>query len=185
VSDDLTRRRGAPDLRAGDWVQVRSADEIVATLEADGALDGLLFMPEMLQYCGRRYRVYKSAHKTCDTVHSYTNRLMNDAVHLEGLRCDGSAHDGCQAACLIYWKQAWLRPVDGSHEHGKMRVRSLVPEETERLYKATKALISTDTEIRYRCQATDLLKATTYVSRRGRWVISRVCITLRAPTSIL
>jgi len=25
-------------------------------------------MPEMFQLCGRRFQVYKSAHKTCDTV---------------------------------------------------------------------------------------------------------------------
>ena len=36
---------------------------------------------------------------------------MPDAVHLDGLRCDGSAHGGCQAGCLLYWKEAWLRRV--------------------------------------------------------------------------
>ena len=55
-------------LRAGDWVEVRSAAEILATLDERGRLDALPFMPEMLQYCGRRFRVFKSAHKTCDTL---------------------------------------------------------------------------------------------------------------------
>ena len=32
------------------------------------------------------------------------------AVHLE-TRCDGSAHGGCQASCLLFWKDAWLKPV--------------------------------------------------------------------------
>ena len=27
------------------------------------------------------------------------------------LRCDGKAYGGCQAACLIFWKEAWLKPV--------------------------------------------------------------------------
>lgn len=44
-------------LRAGDWVAVKGPSEIAETLDADGALDGLPFMPEMIQYCGRRYRV--------------------------------------------------------------------------------------------------------------------------------
>jgi hypothetical protein len=39
---------------------------------------------------------------------------MKDAVHLEGNRCDGEAHGGCQAACLIFWKTAWLRPIDAT-----------------------------------------------------------------------
>src|SRR5882762_1827335 len=101
------------DLRAGDWVEVRSVEEILATLDERGNLDALPFMPEMLQYCGRKFRVFKSAHKTCDTIATYENRSMRNAVHLEGLRCDGTAHDGCQAACLLFWKEEWLKPLIG------------------------------------------------------------------------
>ena len=39
-------------------------------------------------------------------------RLMKSAVFLADVRCDGSAHDGCQRNCLIFWKEAWLKPVD-------------------------------------------------------------------------
>jgi hypothetical protein len=68
-------------------------------------------MPPMFQYCGKRFRVYKRAHKTCDTVNDYKGRKMKDAVHLEGVRCDGEGYGPCQAACLIFWKAAWLKPV--------------------------------------------------------------------------
>ena len=37
---------------------------------------------------------------------------MTNAVHLEGLRCDGAGHDGCQAGCLLFWKESWLKRVD-------------------------------------------------------------------------
>jgi hypothetical protein len=99
--------------RAGEWVEVRSKQEVLATLDAGGALDKLPFMPEMLRYCGQRFQVFASAHKTCDTVNKTGGRRMRGAVHLEGLRCDGSAHGGCQASCLLFWKEAWLKPVDG------------------------------------------------------------------------
>jgi len=33
------------------------------------------------------------------------------AVHLDDLRCDGSAHGDCQASCLLFWHTAWLTPV--------------------------------------------------------------------------
>jgi hypothetical protein len=100
-------------LRAGEDVQVRSRDEILRTLDADGRLDGLPFQPEMLAYCGQRLRVWKVAHKTCDTINKTGGRRMSDAVHLEGVRCDGSAHGECQANCLLFWKEAWLkRPGD-------------------------------------------------------------------------
>jgi hypothetical protein len=105
-------------LRAGDWVEVRSKSEILATLDKQGQLDGLPFMPEMFQYCGKRLRVYKRAHKTCDTVNGCAGLRVASAIHLEGVRCDGQAHGGCQAECLVFWKEAWLKragePTGGS-----------------------------------------------------------------------
>src|SRR5262245_10013591 len=93
----------------GEWVEVRSPAEILATLDAEGCLDHLPFMPEMLPYCARRFRVYKRADKTCDTIGPWTLRRMVNTVHLALLRCDGAAHGGCQAGCLFFWKEAWLK----------------------------------------------------------------------------
>jgi hypothetical protein len=97
--------------RTGDLVEVCSQEEILATLDGHGCLDGMPFMPEMLQYCGRRFRVSAVAHKTCDTARKTGGRRLQSTVHLAGLRCDGSAHGGCQAECNLFWKDAWLRPV--------------------------------------------------------------------------
>ena len=55
-------------LKVGDLVEVRSAEEIRATLDENGELDGLPFMPEMLAFCGRRLTVHKVAHKSCDYI---------------------------------------------------------------------------------------------------------------------
>src|ERR1041384_6794496 len=52
-------------LMPGDVVEVRSAGEILSTLDADGTLDKLPFMPEMLAFCGRQFRVTAQAFKTC------------------------------------------------------------------------------------------------------------------------
>lgn len=107
-------RRGALGLKAGEWVVVRSKEEILATLDADARLDGLPFQPEMFALRGTRMRVYMAAHKTCDSsVHRTGGRRMYDTVHLEGGRCDGSAHAGCQADCVFFWKEAWLKRDDG------------------------------------------------------------------------
>lgn len=101
------------NLNAGDWVEVRTREEILQTLEKNGRLEGLPFMPQMFQYCGQRFRVFKRAHKTCDTVNQTGGRRMNEAIHLD-LRCDGQAYGGCQAACLIFWKEAWLKKVEAN-----------------------------------------------------------------------
>lgn len=97
------------NLRAGDWVVIRSQEEILATLDANGRLDNMPFQPEMLAFCGKRMRVAKSAHKTCDTVKKTGGRWVGSAVHLEGARCDGGGHGGCQADCVFFWKTEWLR----------------------------------------------------------------------------
>ena len=98
-------------LRAGDRVEVRSKEEILRTLDTNGRLEGLPFMPQMFQYCGEQFEVYKRAHKTCDTVNDYHSRRLTSGVHLN-TRCDGEAHEGCQAACLIFWKEQWLKPIN-------------------------------------------------------------------------
>ncbi len=102
-------------LRAGDWVVVRSKQEILATLDEAGRFDGLPFQPEMFAFCERKLQVFKAAHKTCDsTDHRTGGRRMYDTVHLQAARCDGSLHDGCQADCVFFWKEAWLKRADGT-----------------------------------------------------------------------
>ena len=103
-------------LRAGEWVEVKSKDEILETLNEKGQLEGLPFMPEMFLYCGQRFRVFKRAHKTCDPPNGMGGRRMRSAVHLEDARCDGQAHGGCQAGCLIFWKEQWLEKVNNMDE---------------------------------------------------------------------
>jgi hypothetical protein len=97
------------DLLSGEWVEVRSQEDILATLDKDGCYQGMPFMPEMLQHCGRKLRVWKRGEKACDVINKTGARRVRSAVHLEALRCDGSAHDNCQAGCMIFWKEAWLK----------------------------------------------------------------------------
>jgi hypothetical protein len=150
--------------RAGDWVEIRSREEILGTLDADGALDRLPFMPEMLGMAGQRYQVSASAHKTCDTVKQTGGRRMTSTVHLSGVRCDGSAHDRCQASCLIFWKEAWLKPI-GPHAAAQNTVESVsMPsdcgEDIGNLLCATRRVDANCGETIFSCQATRLFEAT-------------------------
>jgi hypothetical protein len=147
-------------LRAGEWIEVRSKEEILGTLDKNGRLDELPFMPQMLQFCGRRFKVYKRAHKTCDTVNPVAGRRVADAVHLE-LRCDGAAYGGCQAECLLFWKEAWLKRVDESAEASnqfqtrqKVLARALCTEQD--IWNAVCSKEPSTGETRYYCQATQL-----------------------------
>jgi hypothetical protein len=146
------------DLHVGDWVVVRSREEILATLDARARLDDLPFQPEMLAYCGRRLRVAKVAHKTCDTIKNSGGRRMNDAVHLEGARCDGAAHAGCQADCVFFWKEAWLKR-DG--QPGVTVAATLVCSESIVHARAFAEGQSGAVDPAYVCQTTALYEATT------------------------
>jgi hypothetical protein len=145
-------------LSVGDWVEVRSKEEILRTLDEKGCIDGMPFMPEMLAYAGQRFRVFRRAHKTCDTVHEIQGLRVADAVHLEGLRCTGEAHGGCEAACLIFWKTQWLRRVDDSSGANPRAIGRAVdaPGLSAAGLQATTRAGGSDEEPVFRCQATEL-----------------------------
>jgi hypothetical protein len=149
-------------LRPGDVVEVRSAAEILATLDGDSGLDQLPFMPEMLAHVGRRYTVSRRVDKVCNTVDATGSRRMHDTVYLEDLRCDGTGHGGCQAGCRIYWKEAWLRRVDDdSAAADSSDPTDEGVTELERLARAAtripRELKGERVEV-WRCQATDALQ---------------------------
>jgi hypothetical protein len=152
----MNRREGptAAGLRSGDCVRIRSAAEILATLDEDGRLNGLPFMPEMLRWCGRTMTVSARADKTCDTVEFAGLRRMTGTVHLDDLRCDGSAHGGCQAGCLLFWREDWLE---------RSAVTSVAEEPTAQAVAALADTTHTQTPEgeRFFCQATELPAATT------------------------
>ena len=107
MSQHLNTNGKANQLRPGDLVEVRSLAEILTTLDEKGRLDNLPFMPEMIASCGKQFRVWRLAFKTC--VDDGDMREMPDTVLLEEVRCDGASHNGCDRGCLIFWKTAWLK----------------------------------------------------------------------------
>jgi hypothetical protein len=148
------------DLKVGDVVEVRSQAEIFGTLDENGELDALPFMPEMLKYVGKRLTVGKVAHKACDTILRSGIHKMENAVHLAGVRCGGEEHGGCQATCLIYWKHSWLRKVEPGTpadvpvpDSGEERLLPL-------LTIASRRPDAEDGSPQYRCQATEMRRAT-------------------------
>jgi hypothetical protein len=152
--------------RTGDLVEIRSKEEILATLDQHGCMDGMPFMPEMLQFCGKRFRVSAVAHKTCETARrTWKARRLQMAVHLAGLRCDGSAHGGCQADCNLFWKDVWLkRAGDTRSDSAKPAADALRAlggcTETQLLANTRLPSGAEGEEPHYSCQTTRLYEAT-------------------------
>jgi len=152
-----------PGLRVGDVVEVLSAREILATLDEKGELENLPFMPEMLEFCGRRMTVHKVAHKLCEVITGDGGLYwLNNAVHLTDARCSGQAHGGCQTACSLYWKEAWVRQIP-RNERDRTPV-AVVADTTAIdiavLERATRKVPDVDGSERFACQATEILRAT-------------------------
>ena len=144
------------DLKPGDLVEVRSAAEIMATLDGGGKLDGLPFMPEMLAFSGRRLHVSRRADDTCALGQP---RRIERTVHLEQLRCDGSAHRGCEAGCLFIWKEAWLRPVTNGADESRPTLTAVPPSSTtDGAYRVLSELAQKPNNT-LMCQATELASA--------------------------
>jgi len=142
-------------------VELRPPAEIARTLDDDAALDKLPFMPEMLEFYGRKLRVAQRALTVCYYGTGSRRTFPADAVvTLEGVRCSGLAHEGCPKACMIFWHEAWLRTTDANPSQPEVDLA-----EIESLRSRLRA--STDATTWY-CQASELPKATRPMSRLDR-----------------
>ena len=158
-----------PQFRPGDLVEVRTPDEILHTLDAAGTVDQLPFMREMVEYCGQRFRVSRTVVKVCASGMKGGSVLRGfrarDVVLLDGLRCSGADHDGCQKSCTIFWREAWLRKADAATPQADIN-----PADLDRLRAQLRTKVSPTI---YFCQASELLRATkslTHWERYTKWV---------------
>jgi hypothetical protein len=160
-------RRLRAHLRVGDRVRVRPLQEILGTLDQDGCVDALPFMPEMAGRCGREFTVLKRVDKVNDLVDWTGLRRMTGAVILEGDRCDGSQHGGCQALCQSIWKEVWLTRIDERHVEspvGALEEHRAVPRCTEADLVRFCGMGPDEGGDRYRCQQTEMKRASTYLA---------------------
>ena len=94
------------DLRPGDFVKIKTKEEILRTLDHLGRNRGLEFTPEMEKYCGETFRVLKRLDRMI--TDQGTMRHIANTVLLEGVNCDGKAHGGCPRNCFCLWREIWL-----------------------------------------------------------------------------
>src|SRR5438552_14608331 len=96
----------------------------------------------------------------------------DDVVLLDGLRCSGAEHDGCQKACMIFWREAWLSKVEDTVSSQETRrdpqstLSHIDSDGREKLRARLKTLSGPKT---YFCQASELLNATNELSRWERF----------------
>jgi len=99
------------NLQPGEWVQVRSLDEISTTLDDNRKCKGLFFMVEMEKFCGKKLKVFKKVETIKLESTGEVRKLRSPTVFLEGAYCDGERHSGCDRACFHFWRESWLKRV--------------------------------------------------------------------------
>ncbi len=111
--------RTQPDvlgLEPGDRVQVKSVEEIGATLDQEGKFEGLAYIPALMdRYCGQTYTVRKRAVRFFDE-RSWRMVKVKNVVLLDEVFCEPPRHidcdwAGCDRTCFLFWKEGWLRRV--------------------------------------------------------------------------
>lgn len=102
-------------LQPGEWVRVRSAEEIGKTLNSGGAHRGLLFTHEMVQYCGQTFRVRGRVERLIDERTGKLLTMKQECIALEDVICKGHYTSGawfCAREHLPLWREDWLERVE-------------------------------------------------------------------------
>jgi hypothetical protein len=99
-------------LQPGEWVQVRSKDEIVATLDVNNRNRGLSFDVEMVPYCGGTYKVLSRVDRIIDERTGKMLSFPNTCIILDGVTCKGCLSSNrlfCPRSIYSYWREIWLK----------------------------------------------------------------------------
>jgi hypothetical protein len=90
---------------------------------------------------------------------------------LVNARCDGSAHGSCQARCSIFWKTAWLKPLDAVEVLSPEKLSAAQHPADGSKQIAGVAEGGVHQQERYTCQYTEVAAASTQFPR---WGIGRI-----------
>jgi hypothetical protein len=100
------------NLQPGEWVEVRSIDEISATFDKPRTSKGLGFMFGMEEFCGKKFKVFKKVNTIRLESTGEIRKLKKPAILLEGVFCDGKHYEGCDRSCFYFWREAWLKRIN-------------------------------------------------------------------------
>lgn len=100
-------------LTVGDWVRVRSWEEIQPMLDPFNETRGCAFLEDMRKYCGTKQRVLKSMERFLDE-RDYKVKKVRGVILLENVICNGTPAFGkCDRCCFLFWREEWLERISG------------------------------------------------------------------------
>ena len=99
------------DLQPGEWVRIKSLEQISATLRPDNHNRGLSFDVEMLKYCGRTARVLRRVDHIIDEGSGQMIDMKTPCIVLADVACTSDYHRSCPRGIYSYWREIWLERV--------------------------------------------------------------------------
>ena len=98
----------------GDWVKVKSKDEIRKILDDREKYKGCMFIDEMYEYCGKTCKVLKVIDYFFDEARQKMCKSQ-DTVILDGVVCSGRQRlykVSCDRNCFFFWHLVWLEKIE-------------------------------------------------------------------------
>ena len=100
----------------GDIVKIQSAEHILNTLDSAKKLGGCLFMNQMWNYCGQKFKILKIISNFFDEYRFKMYKTKSTLYILDELICDGHVelfNHKCDRSCYLLWHEKWLsKPED-------------------------------------------------------------------------
>jgi hypothetical protein len=100
--------------RVHTLVKVKTAENILSSLDQTGKLDGCLFTEQMRRYCGQEHRVLRVVNSFFNERYKRSYRPRSPLYLLENLLCDGvqtGFSAKCDHGCFLFWREEWLEAV--------------------------------------------------------------------------
>jgi len=102
-------------LQRGEMVQIKSKEEIRATLDANAKNRGLQIDYELLRHAGKQFRVLRRVNRIILETTGKMKEIRN-TVLLDNGGCEGLCRRACARTSHPMWREAWLKRVDGTQE---------------------------------------------------------------------
>jgi len=109
------------DLAPGEWVQVKSYEEILATLNVKNRNRGLSFDVEMVKYCNGVYQVLCRVERIIEPQSGRLLHFENDCIILDGVTTRGDHHRFYSQNEYPFWREIWMRRCPGAKQASAQR----------------------------------------------------------------
>ena len=155
-------------LKPGDVVEVRAPAEILATLDSEASIESMPFMPEMLQYAGKRFTVTRRVEKICDTVSGGPARSLRMRDTVCSMICAATARltEAARPGAGSTGRKSGFVPSI-SATSARLATEMLSPNSNSSCATRRLQCLATSAPVEsYRCQATEAMRATEPLSSR-------------------